>query len=53
MIIAILGLGEAGAHFANDLAEKGIQIRGYDPDVKRSLYLANSNAEAAENADII
>ncbi len=57
MIIAILGLGEAGAHFANDLAEKGIQIRGYDPDVKRSLhpsvYLTNSNAEAAENADII
>lgn len=81
MTIAILGLGEAGSHFANDLAKMGIKIVGFDPDLTKftnydfgfksthvtqaevvnhkskiltpSVYLAKSNREAAEMADII
>ena len=77
MKIAILGLGEAGSHFANDLAQLGVAVAGYDPVwtdpvwtdpvwtdpvwtdpvPKRTLHplvrLAKSNAEAAEQADII
>ncbi len=62
MQIAILGLGEAGSHFANDLAgprmaNLGVVVVGYDPAPKRALHpavrLATSNAEAARGADII
>lgn len=57
MTISILGLGEAGSHFANDLATMGVSVRGYDPAPKRDLHptiwLAASNAEAAHGADII
>jgi 3-hydroxyisobutyrate dehydrogenase-like beta-hydroxyacid dehydrogenase len=57
MKIAILGLGEAGSHFANDLAELGVTVVGYDPLPKRLLHpsvrLAASNAEAVRNADVI
>lgn len=67
MKIAILGLGEAGSRFANDLASRGITVVGYDPAkigpawigpaIKRDLLpavtLASSNAEAAQNADIV
>jgi 3-hydroxyisobutyrate dehydrogenase-like beta-hydroxyacid dehydrogenase len=55
--VAILGLGEAGSHFANDLAAMGIEVIGYDPNPIRKLHptitLAQSNPEAVENADII
>jgi 3-hydroxyisobutyrate dehydrogenase-like beta-hydroxyacid dehydrogenase len=55
--IAILGLGEAGTHFANDLAAMGITVIGYDPNPVRKLHesivLAASNAEAVKGADII
>ena len=55
--IAILGLGEAGSHFANDLAVMGIEIIGFDPNPIRKLHstitLVNSNVEAVKNADII
>ena len=55
--IAILGLGEAGSHFANDLAKLGVTVVGYDPAPKRGLLpavtLARSNAEAAQGADIV
>ena len=55
--IAVLGLGEAGAHFANDLAEIGIKVTGYDPKPVRKLHptigVKESNSEAARNADII
>ena len=30
-IIAVLGLGEAGARLALDLAAAGVEVRGYDP----------------------
>jgi 3-hydroxyisobutyrate dehydrogenase-like beta-hydroxyacid dehydrogenase len=57
LTIAILGLGEAGSHFANDLVALGLTVIGYDPNPKRTLHpavrLAQNNAEAAQNADII
>ncbi len=57
MNVAILGLGEAGSHFANDLAKLGISVFGWDPNPKRplneSIQVAQSNLEAAQNADII
>ncbi|MES2518570.1 MAG: NAD(P)-binding domain-containing protein [Bacteroidota bacterium] len=55
--IAVLGLGEAGSHFANDLVGKGVNVIGFDPNPVRRLHpniiIANSNAEAAQNADVI
>ena len=55
--IAILGLGEAGSCFANDLAEMGVSVVGYDPVPLRVLHpnvrLAASNSEAAAGSDII
>ncbi|PAC30088.1 NAD(P)-dependent oxidoreductase [Flectobacillus sp. BAB-3569] len=57
MKIAILGLGEAGSRFANDLAEKGHQIWGYDPNPTYKLHpnvqLVSSNPEAVSYADVI
>lgn len=67
LTIAILGLGEAGSHFANDLVAMNVNVVGYDPAwigpawigpaPKRELHpavtLAASNAEAARGADII
>lgn len=57
MTIAILGLGEAGSHFANDLTRLGATVVGYDPQPKRDISpavaLAASNADAANGADII
>ncbi len=57
MTIAILGLGEAGSHFANDLSRMGIAVIGYDPAPKRELSplvtLVVSNAEAARGADMV
>jgi 3-hydroxyisobutyrate dehydrogenase-like beta-hydroxyacid dehydrogenase len=57
LIIAILGLGEAGSHFANDLADLGVKIIGFDPNPKRVLHptieMKSSNLEAAREATII
>ncbi|GAB3022143.1 NAD(P)-dependent oxidoreductase [Spirosoma pulveris] len=57
MKIAVLGLGEAGSHFANDLITLGVAVAGYDPAPKRDLVpavtRAESPAEAARDADII
>jgi 3-hydroxyisobutyrate dehydrogenase-like beta-hydroxyacid dehydrogenase len=57
MKIAILGLGEAGSHFAKDLAELGLEVTGWDPNPQRALpsgfVMANNNAEAVRNADLI
>ncbi len=57
MKIAILGLGEAGSHFANDLVEKGVEVYGFDPKPTRLLHpkikLMSSNKEAVQEADII
>ncbi|TAF94105.1 MAG: NAD(P)-dependent oxidoreductase [Bacteroidetes bacterium] len=57
MHIAILGLGEAGSIFANDLAAMGITVSGWDPNLKRTLNervrFAKNNLDAAKDADII
>ncbi|WP_421799768.1 NAD(P)-binding domain-containing protein [Haliscomenobacter sp.] len=57
MRIAILGLGEAGSHFARDLVELGIKVQGWDPNPQRPLpaefVLAGSNAAAVQGADFI
>lgn len=57
MHIAILGLGEAGSRFANDLVKRGVTVTGYDPAPRYALEpavtVADSNAEAAKGADII
>jgi 3-hydroxyisobutyrate dehydrogenase-like beta-hydroxyacid dehydrogenase len=55
--VAVLGLGEAGSHFANDLASFGLSVVGFDPDPKRALHpkvrLASTNAEAARGSHLI
>lgn len=57
MKIAILGLGEAGSHFANDLIKLGIEVIGFDPNPVRKLHekviLAKNNADASKEVDII
>ncbi len=57
MTFAILGLGEAGARFANDLAQQGYNVLGFDPNPQRALHehvqVLTSNAEAAAQADVI
>jgi 3-hydroxyisobutyrate dehydrogenase-like beta-hydroxyacid dehydrogenase len=57
MHIAILGLGEAGSIFANDLCALGFTVSGWDPLPKRNLHenvrFAESNADAVKNADIV
>ena len=57
MKIAILGLGEAGTHFANGLSDLGFTVFGWDPDPQRLLddkvQFAKSNLDAAQNAEMI
>lgn len=57
MNVAVLGLGEAGSHYANDLIKLGVTVYGYDPNLQRAIdrnvILCQSNAQACENADII
>lgn len=55
--ITILGLGEAGSHFANDLVKLGVEVTGFDPKVIRKLDVAievkDSTVAAVKDADII
>ena len=56
MIVAILGIGEAGGMFARDLITKGIQVRGWDPNPRNlpdELDFASSNPDAVSGADIV
>lgn len=57
LCVAILGLGEAGSHFARDLAALGVKVQGWDPQPRRTLpdgfIMAESNAAAVQGADII
>lgn len=57
MKIAILGLGEAGSQFANDLAKLGVSVFGWDPNPKRkldpSIIFSKSNADAVHQSDIV
>ena len=56
MIIAILGIGEAGGTLARDLIAAGVQVRGWDPEprmIPDGLEFASSNPAAISGADIV
>ncbi|WP_337845193.1 NAD(P)-binding domain-containing protein [Thermus sp.] len=54
--VAVLGLGEAGSLFAQDLLALGVEVVGYDPVPEKTvpgLLRAGSEAEAAREADLV
>ena len=55
LVIAVLGLGEAGSVIARDLLAAGVQVRGYDPEVTAAPGITDtgSEAEAARGADLV
>ncbi len=56
MVIAILGIGEAGGTLARDLIAKGVLVRGWDPVprmIPDGLDFAYSNPAAVSGADIV
>jgi 3-hydroxyisobutyrate dehydrogenase-like beta-hydroxyacid dehydrogenase len=64
LVIAVLGLGEAGSLIARDLLAAGARVRGYDPAVAAvlawpaaaaapGLTETHSEAEAARGADLV
>jgi 3-hydroxyisobutyrate dehydrogenase-like beta-hydroxyacid dehydrogenase len=56
MIIAILGIGEAGGALARDLIAKQVLVRGWDPEprmIPAGLEFAPSNPAAVSGADIV
>lgn len=56
MIIAILGIGEAGGTLARDLIAKGITVRGWDPEPRSlpdGLIFADGNPAAVAGAEIV
>jgi len=50
--IAILGVGEAGACYADDLAAAGAHVRTWDPDGSRSRTAASAE-DAVRGADVV
>jgi 3-hydroxyisobutyrate dehydrogenase-like beta-hydroxyacid dehydrogenase len=52
VIVALLGLGEAGGHFARDLRAAGATVRGYDPLPETGPDAATA-AEAAGGAELV
>jgi len=55
LVIAVLGLGEAGSLLARDLLAAGAGVRGYDPAVAAAPGITDtaSEAEAARDADLV
>lgn len=55
LVIAVLGLGEAGSAIAGDLAAAGVRVRGYDPAVTAAgaVLGTGSEAEAARGARLV
>jgi 3-hydroxyisobutyrate dehydrogenase-like beta-hydroxyacid dehydrogenase len=55
LIVAVLGLGEAGSLIARDLLAAGAVVRGYDPAVAAGPGITDtgSEAEAARGADLV
>ena len=56
MIIAILGIGEAGGTLARDLIAQGVRVRGWDPvprNLPAGLDFAGSNPSAVAGADVV
>ena len=55
MILAILGIGEAGGVLARDLIAAGMQVRGWDPEprmIPDGLDFAASNPAAVSGAEL-
>ena len=55
LVIAVLGLGEAGSVIARDLVAAGTRVRGYDPAVTAAEPILDtaSEAEAAREAHVV
>ena len=55
LVVAVLGLGEAGSAIAADLVRAGASVRGYDPAVAAAQGITGtaSEAEAAQGADLV
>lgn len=57
MKFAVIGLGEAGSNFANDLVQLGIAVAGWDPNLIRqldgSVVFARNNVDAIRDADVV
>ena len=55
LVIAVLGLGEAGSLIARDLVAAGVRVRGYDPAVSAAEPVIDtaSEAEAACGAHLV
>jgi 3-hydroxyisobutyrate dehydrogenase-like beta-hydroxyacid dehydrogenase len=55
LVIAVLGLGEAGSVIARDLVAAGVVVRGYDPAVAAGPGITDTRgeAEAARGADLV
>lgn len=54
--VAVLGLGEAGSLFAQDLVAAGVEVVGFDPVPEKDvpgIRRAGSEAEAAAGADLV
>jgi 3-hydroxyisobutyrate dehydrogenase-like beta-hydroxyacid dehydrogenase len=55
LVVAVLGLGEAGSLIARDLAAAGARVRGYDPAVTAAGPVLDtaSEADAARGAHLV
>jgi 3-hydroxyisobutyrate dehydrogenase-like beta-hydroxyacid dehydrogenase len=55
LVVAVLGLGEAGSAIAADLVTAGVRVRGYDPAVTAAEGIADTagEADAARGADLV
>ena len=56
VVIAVLGLGEAGSAIALDLVRAGVRVLGWDPNVRgdlREIPLAESDQSAVAEADVV
>jgi 3-hydroxyisobutyrate dehydrogenase-like beta-hydroxyacid dehydrogenase len=55
LVVAVLGLGEAGSVIAGDLLDAGVRVRGYDPAVAAAPGITDtgSESEAARGADLV
>lgn len=55
LVVAVLGLGEAGSVIAHDLLVAGVTVRGYDPAVAAAPGITDTHneAEASRGADLV
>jgi 3-hydroxyisobutyrate dehydrogenase-like beta-hydroxyacid dehydrogenase len=55
LVIAILGLGEAGSAIAADLRDAGVQVRGFDPVVAApvDVIACDGDADACRGAALV